>query len=155
MKLNNQDIQKYHRHRYPYLLVDCIEEIKPGEYAIGYKNFTEDEWFFHCNVYEDEPVPFTMVVEVLTEVFLLPVLILDDNAGKITNFISADDVEILGDIYAGDRLDVKAEVKSWKRGIASGVVEGFVNGNIVVKASLRFVVPDIMENYRPKAIVHK
>lgn len=155
MRLSNQDIQKYHRHRYPYLLVDCIEEINPGESAYGYKNFTEDEWIFHCNIYDDEPVPFTMIVEVLTEVFLLPILTLNDNAGKITNFISADNVEIFGDIHAGDRLDVKAEVKSWKRGVATGTVEGFVRGNVVVKASLKFVIPEIMESYRPKAILHQ
>lgn len=150
MQLTNQEIQRYHRHRFPYLLTDCVEDIVPGKSAHGWKNFSENEWLFHCNLNENEPVPYTMLIEVLTEVFLLPVLMLPGNEGKITNFLSADDANVFRDIYPGERLDVMATIKSWRRGIAAGIAEGFVNNELVCNAKLTFVIPEVMEKYLPK-----
>ena len=148
--MTNQEIQQYHRHRFPYLLIDRIDEIIPGKSVHGYKYFSENEWLFHCNMYPDQSVPFTMLIEVLTEMFLMPVLMFDDNKGKTTNFLSADDANVYRDVYPGDRLDVEAEVKSWKRGIASGTARGFVNGALACSAKLTFVIPDVMEQYKPR-----
>ena len=147
--MSNQEIQEYHRHRYPYLLIDNIDNIEPGKSVHGYKYFTENEWLFHCNKYEDQPVPFTMVVEILTEMFLMPILVMDDNKGKITNFLSADEVQEYKPIYPGDRLDIEARVDTWKRGIAAGIARGYVNGELVCSARLKFVIPDVMNQFRP------
>ena len=42
-------------HRHPFLLVDYIEDYKPGEYAIGYKCVTYREDFFSGH-FPGEPV---------------------------------------------------------------------------------------------------
>ena len=42
--MDNKEIQEYHRHRYPYILIDTIESIEPGKSARGYKYFSENEW---------------------------------------------------------------------------------------------------------------
>ncbi len=149
--MNNEVIQQYHRHRYPYILLDTVDEIEPGKSAHAHKCFTEDEWLFHCNEKPDQPVPFTMLIEVLTEAFLMPILVLDDNKGKITNFISADKVKVYADVYQGDRLDVDVDVKSWRRGVEAGYACGKVDGKLVCEANLIFVIPEIMEHFRPAA----
>ena len=33
-------------HRYPFLMIDKVTEVSPGKYARGYKNLTNNEWFF-------------------------------------------------------------------------------------------------------------
>lgn len=147
--MKNQEIQEYHRHRYPYLLVDTIEELEPGKRVKGSKYFTENEWLFHCSTKENQSVPFTMLVEIMTEVFLMPILTIDDNKGKITNFLSADDVQVFDKVYPGDEMTVEATVSSWRRGIASGVAKGYVDGKLVCTAKLKFVVPDIMNQFKP------
>ena len=41
-----KEIQGIIPHRHPFLLIDCIEEVTPGEGAVGYKNVTYNEpWF--------------------------------------------------------------------------------------------------------------
>ena len=41
-----KEIQEIIPHRHPFLLIDCIEEVTPGEGAVGYKNVTYNEpWF--------------------------------------------------------------------------------------------------------------
>ena len=44
--LNIKEIQEIIPHRYPFLLIDKIEELEPGERAVGYKNVTMNEYFF-------------------------------------------------------------------------------------------------------------
>jgi 3-hydroxyacyl-[acyl-carrier-protein] dehydratase len=149
--MNNQEIQEYHRHRFPYLLIDCIEEIVPGKNVRGYKYFTENEWLFHCSEDENPSVPFTMVIEVLVEMFVMPVFLMDDNKGKKAYGVSADDAHVYMQIYPGDRLDVEAEVESYKRGIVSGVAKGYVDGELACSVKLKFVIPDVMNRFSPSA----
>ena len=40
------EIQEYQQNRYPYLFLDHVDEIEPGKYAKGFKNYTINEWFF-------------------------------------------------------------------------------------------------------------
>lgn len=46
MLMGIKEIKEILPHRHPFLLVDCIEELVPGERAVGYKNLTYDESFF-------------------------------------------------------------------------------------------------------------
>ena len=46
MALDINEIKKIIPHRYPFLLVDRIEEMEPGVRAAGYKNVTANEPFF-------------------------------------------------------------------------------------------------------------
>ena len=39
------EIQEYQQNRYPYLFLDHVDEIEPGKYARGFKNYTINEWF--------------------------------------------------------------------------------------------------------------
>ena len=144
-----ETIQEYHRHRFPYLLIDAVTEIEAGKYVKGYKNFSENEWLFHAQSYTEQAVPFTMLIEILTEMFLMPILALEGNAGKTTNFLSADNAQVYKPVYPGDRLDIEARIESWKRGIASGTVKGYVDNELVCSAKLKFVIPDIMEEFKP------
>ena len=45
MLLDVNGIKEIIPHRYPFLLVDCIEEMEPGVKAVGYKNVTVNEPF--------------------------------------------------------------------------------------------------------------
>lgn len=149
--MNNEEIQEYHRHRFPYLLIDYITEIEPGKSVKGYKNFSENEWLFNCNAKDGQPVPFTMIIEILTEMFLMPVLAMEGNKGKITNFLSADEANVYRQVYPGDRLDIEATIEHWRRGIASGTAKGYIDGQLTCSAKLKFVIPDIMDQFKPKA----
>lgn len=44
--LNIEQIKEIIPHRYPFLLIDKIEELEPGIRAVGYKNVTINEYFF-------------------------------------------------------------------------------------------------------------
>lgn len=145
------EIQKYQMNRYPLFFVDRITEALPGKYAKGFKNFTFNEWFFPAH-FEDEPnVPGFIQIETLTQVFLMSFLTLDEYKGKKTGFVSVKNARFRKKIVPGDRLDIVAELDSFKRGLAQGKVYGTVNGEAACSAELVIAVPDVMTRFRPKS----
>lgn len=148
--LDAYEIQQYQQNRYPLLFVDKIVEAKPGESAIGYKNFSYNEWFFPAH-FEDEPnVPGFVQIEALTQVFLMTFLTIPEYKGKKTGFISIKNARFKKKIIPGDRMDVEAKLNTFKRGLARGSAIGRVNGEIVNSIELEIAIPDVLNQYIPK-----
>jgi 3-hydroxyacyl-[acyl-carrier-protein] dehydratase len=62
--MENREIQEILPHRYPFLLIDRILELDPGEKAVGVKNLSGNEWFF-----KDHPFyPPNLLLESLAQV---------------------------------------------------------------------------------------
>ena len=55
-------------HRYPFLLVDRIQEIVQNEYAIGLKNVTLNEPFFQGHFPHYRVMPGVLVIEAMAQV---------------------------------------------------------------------------------------
>ena len=52
-------------------------------------------------------------------------------------------------IIPGDRVDIEAHLKSFKRGLAKGYVEATVNGEFAYAGDLQCGLPDIMRGFTP------
>ena len=147
--LDIQTIQQYQQNRYPLLFIDYIEEVVPGKSARGFKNFTYNEWFFPAH-FEDEPnVPGFVQIESLTQVFLMSFLTLPGNKGKKTGFVSINNARFKKKIIPGDKLEIKAVLDSYRRGVAKGSVVGSVNGETACSADLVIAIPDILNQFKP------
>ena len=151
-KLINLDafaIQQYQQNRYPLLFIDYVKEVIPGKSAEGHKNFSFNEWYFPAH-FEDEPnVPGFVQVESLTQMFLMTFLTLPGNKGKKTGFVAIDNARFKRKIIPGDRMDIVATLKSYRRGLAKGTSIGYVNGEIACSVELVITIPDIMTEFRP------
>ncbi|MEQ9873697.1 3-hydroxyacyl-ACP dehydratase FabZ family protein [Pectobacterium brasiliense] len=148
--LSPVEIQKYQQNRYPCFFLDSIEEAIPGKSAKGFKNFTYNEWFFPAH-FEDEPVvPGFIQIETLTQVFLMTFLTIPENKGKKTGFLSVKNADFKKKIIPGNRLDIIAELGSYRRGIASGKATGFVNNELACQIDLVVAVPDTLSKFLPK-----
>lgn len=143
-------IQQYQQNRYPCFFVDYITEAMPGEYAKGVKNFTYNEWFFPAHFVDEPNVPGFVQIETLTQVFLMTFLTLPEYKGKKTGFISIKEARFRRKIVPGDRLDIEAELKSFRRGLAKGISKGYVNGTLCCSLELEVAIPDIMTTFLPK-----
>ena len=142
MKLNVQQIRKILPHRYPFLLVDRVEEIEFGERIHAIKNVTVNEPFFPGHFPEYPVFPGVLFMEALAQ------------AAAILTFASASEEETLqaaDDLYLfagidnarfkrpvmpGDRLDLYAEMTANKRGIYKYKAVARVDGQVVAEAEL-------------------
>jgi 3-hydroxyacyl-[acyl-carrier-protein] dehydratase len=152
INLDIPEIKEYQQNRYPLLFIDKIESVLPGKYAKGIKCFSYNEWYFPAH-FEDEPsVPGFIQIESLVQTFLMTFLTLENNKGKKTNFVSIDNVKFRKMIVPGDTLHINAHLESFKRGIAKGFAESFVNNEPACRADFIVSIPDILNTFKPNSL---
>ncbi len=144
-------IQQYQQNRYPCFFLDRITEAKPGAYVKGYKNFTFNEWFFPAHFTDEPNVPGFVQVETMAQTFIMTFLTMPENKGKKTGFISINNARFRRKIVPGDRLDLEAHLDFFRRGMAKGRVEGYVDGEPACSLALEVAIPEIMVQFKPKS----
>lgn len=144
-------IQEYQMNRYPCFFLDCVEEAEPGKYAKGYKNWSYNEWFFPCHFADEPNVPGFIQIETLTQMFLMTFLTYPENKGKKTSFVQVNNAKFKKKIVPGMRMDIVAELKSYRRGLAIGKSTGYVDGDEACSVELVVAIPDVMNQFKPKA----
>ena len=148
--LDIPEIQKFQRNRHPLLFIDKITKLIPGKEAQGLKCFSYNEWFFPSH-FDDEPnVPGFIQIESLVQTFIMTFLSLDECKGRKTNFVSIDKAKFNKKIVPGDTLTINAFLKSFKRGMAKGNAESYVNNDAACSAEFIIIVPDLFNNFKPK-----
>lgn len=148
--LDIPEIQKFQRNRHPLLFIDKIIKLIPGKEAQGLKCFSYNEWFFPSH-FDDEPnVPGFIQIESLVQTFIMTFLSLDECKGRKTNFVSIDKAKFNKKIVPGDTLTINAFLKSFKRGMAKGNAESYVNNDAACSAEFIIIVPDLFNNFKPK-----
>ena len=133
-----QLIQRILPHRYPFLLVDRVEEIDSWTSAVGLKNVTMNEPHFQGH-FPDMPVmPGVTIVEAMAQTAAVMVGVAMDMADKQMKvyFMSIDKCKFRRKVVPGDQLRMrlttlrgKPGAKVWKFG---GVAE--VAGEMAAEA---------------------
>ena len=128
-------------HRYPFLLVDRIEELEAGKRAVGYKNVSMGEPFFQGH-FPDYPVmPGVLIVEALAQVGAVAMLCLDVYKGRIAFFAGLDNVRFKRQVKPGDTLRLEVELGQIRRNIGNGAGTATVNGEVACKGDFMFAIP--------------
>ncbi len=132
-------------HRYPFLLVDRIEEVEPGVRAVGIKNVTQNEPFFEGH-FPDYPVmPGVLIVEAMAQVGAVGVMALEEFRGKLALFAGIDGVRFRRQVIPGDTLRMEVELTRLKGRAGRGKGAATVHGERVCEAELMFAFADKVE----------
>lgn len=143
-------IQSCQRNRYPLLFVDKIIEAIPSKSARGIKNFTFNEWYFPAHFDDDPNVPGFVLVECLVQTFLMTFLCMEEYRGMETSFVSINNVKFKKKVVPGDRLEMDARLDSFRRGVAKGHVDAFVDGIFTCSADFVVAITEVLDQYKPK-----
>ena len=138
--LNSIEIQKIIPHRYPFLLVDRIEDYTPGKHAIGIKSVSVNEPFFQGHFPGNPIMPGVLIVEALAQVGAVALMSLEENKGKLAVFAGIDEVRFKRQVVPGDQLRMEVELHAFRRGIGKGHATAYVDGEVACKGTLMFAV---------------
>ena len=136
--LGPAEIRELIPHRYPFLLVDRIEELEPGVRALGIKNVSQNEPFFEGH-FPDYPVmPGVLVIEALAQVGAVGVMAGGEHRGKLALFAGIDGVRFRRQVLPGDVLTLEVEIGRLKGGAGRGTGRATVGDERVCEAQLMF-----------------
>ena len=138
--LNLEDIKKVIPQREPFLMIDEVEELVPGESCTAYKDVKETEWYFKGHFPGNPIMPGVLIAESLAQAGAMAILSLEENKGKNALFGGIDKLRFKKQVVPGDRL--KLEVKIIKRKGPIGVGEALetVDGKVAAKGELTFAL---------------
>jgi len=138
MQLNIQKIMEMLPHRYPFLLVDRVEEIVPGEKIIATKNVTINEPFFQGHFPGHPIMPGVLIIEAMAQVGGVYALASDDeNQGKVTYFVGIDKAKFRRPVVPGDVLRFELTLIGARRGIYTFEGKAYVDGKVAAEAELK------------------
>ena len=126
-------------HRYPFLLVDRVVEIKAGEFILAYKNLSANEAFFNGH-FPDNPIfPGVLLLEAMAQSACILGFYSQNKTidhGSTYYFAGADNVRFRRICVPGDRVMLRAAVISQRRGIWKFDVSAEVDGEMAAEATI-------------------
>lgn len=140
---NIDNIMEILPHRYPFLLVDRVVELKEGEYIIGYKNVTINDNFFTGH-FPDRPImPGVLQVEAMAQ--LGGILVLEGASEDARNnffFGGIDNCKFRKPVLPGDTLMMRVEVTKFNKkfGVLKTSGKAYVGGDLVCEAALTLIM---------------
>ncbi|MDR1396529.1 MAG: 3-hydroxyacyl-ACP dehydratase FabZ [Desulfarculales bacterium] len=149
--IENLDIKKIMSllpHRYPFLLIDRVLEVKKREYIRALKNVTYNEQFFQGHFPSHPVMPGVLILEALAQAggimaYLSHPEIFSD---KIFYFIGMDKVKFRRPVVPGDQLILEVRNKHISQRAVRMDARAFVNEKLAAHAEMAAAIGAVSES---------
>lgn len=138
--LNLEQIKEIIPHRDPFLLIDEVIEMEPGQKVLARKHLKEDEFWFKGHFPQEPVQPGVLTIEMLAQAGAVCILSLPENKGKIAYFAGIDKAKFRQKILPGDTIDLYVEIIKTRGLIGVGKAVATVNGKKAVSCEITFAI---------------
>ena len=142
------EIQKILPHRFPFLLIDRVTALVPGESIEAYKNVTIGEQIFQGH-FPDHPIyPGVMIIEGMAQTGGVLAFKSMDEQGqenskeKVVYFMSIDNAKFRHPVKPGDKLAYNLSVIKHRGNIWVLDGKAYVDDKLVAEAELKAMIVD-------------
>ena len=148
MLMDVVEIQKILPHRFPFLLIDRITGLTPGESIEGFKNVTIGEHIFQGHFPEHPIYPGVMIIEGMAQAGgVLAFQSMDsekqeDTKNKVVYLMSIDNAKFRNPVRPGDQLVYKLGVIKHRGNIWVLDAKAYVDEKLVAEAELKAMIVD-------------
>ena len=150
MLLDINGIQKILPHRYPFLLVDAIEEMEPGKRIVGIKNVSINEGYFQGHFPGQPIMPGVLIIESMAQTGgVLLLMEVPDRNDKLIYFVAIDNARFRRPVVPGDQLRIELTVLSCRGTFCKLEGRASVNGELAAEATMMCKMVD--KNDQPPA----
>jgi len=133
--MDTEEVKKYLPHRYPFLFVDRVLEIRENGLT-AVKNVSGNEAFFQGH-FPDYPVmPGVLQIEALAQAAALFVIYQYKLQNKPVYFMALDKVRFRSQVVPGDVLTIEVELQRFGGKVARVYGKGLVNDTVALEANM-------------------
>ena len=158
MSLGRAEIEAILPHREPFLLIDEVVELEPGERVVARKQVRPDEWYLAGHFPGRPVMPGVLIVEAMAQTGAVAVLAQEENRGRLAQtgavavlaeeanrgklalFAGIDDVRFKRIVEPGDELELECRLEAVRGPIGRGKATAKVDGELVARGTLTFAV---------------
>lgn len=138
MVLNSLELMEYLPHRYPFLLVDRIDDFVAGQSIVGIKNVTINEPFFQGHFPGHPIMPGVLILEAMAQVGgVFAQLSREAKEDEVPYFVGIDKARFRKPVLPGHVLRLELQLLKLRRGIYSFNGKAYVQDGLVAEADLK------------------
>jgi len=142
-----KEIMKLLPHRFPFLLVDKVTSVKPGEELTAIKNITINEPFFQGHFPVKPVFPGVFIIEALAQAtgllaFSSTETLDSGDDSSLFYLVGVDKARFKTPVGPGDQLELHVKFVKSMRGVWKFTAEAKVEGAVVASADLMCAVTD-------------
>lgn len=135
-----QEIMKLLPHRYPFLLIDRVTELIPGEKITAYKNVTFNEHFFQGHFPSAAVMPGVLIIEAMAQTGIILVAnsfnLNTEKDNIVYLFTGIEKAKFRRPVVPGDRLVLECSNLQHKMQLWKMDAKAYVDGQLVAQATL-------------------
>jgi 3-hydroxyacyl-[acyl-carrier-protein] dehydratase len=129
-------------HRPPFLFVDEVLALEPGQSAQGRWTLSGDEWFFTGHFPGRPTLPGVLMCEAIAQMGAIAVLADPRFAGKLPLFGGLDGARFRRQVGPGDTLVLEVELGRMSSRAGKGTGRALLDGQVACECDLMFVLVD-------------
>lgn len=140
-----QAIMEMLPHRYPFLLVDRVIKLIPGDQIVALKNVTINEPFFQGHFPAKPVMPGVLIIEAMAQAggILAYETAPSEKRNRLIYFMGMDKVRFRKMVLPGDQIILKAKILKFRSKVAKMSGTATVDDQLVAEAELMASFGDI------------
>jgi len=146
MILDKKQILEYQKNKDEFLMFDHVSEVIPGVSTKGYKELPDTMWFFKLHWPGDPNMPGSLQLEALTQISAMSIFTLPEVKCNTMYLLKVNEARFFSKVVPGKVLELKTEVKSFKRGLALFTGKAFQNNKLTCLANFSMILKDFADN---------
>ena len=133
-------IRKILPHRYPFLMIDRVLEVREGEYCKAVKNVTINEPIFQGHFPEMAVFPGVLQLEAMaqTSAFIIDSVMPEDH-GLMVFYAGVNNAKFRKPVVPGDQLVIESTLANRKKNFWVFNAKALVDGKVVSQAEVRLM----------------
>lgn len=141
--LGIEEIKKLLPHRHPFLLIDRVENIVPGESCTAYKNVSYDAWFFQGHFPNAPIMPGVLIIEAMAQAAGVLALssVSSNNSTDSVLFASINNAKFKKQVIPGDILRIEVKVIQKRARIWKFEAQAYVKDELSDEAEFVAMIP--------------